>query len=134
MREISIKTTTSANHRRKNLLIVETLKESGFVARAEKKYVYYVSEQTHGNDPNRIQEWMQLHSEPYKKKDRHVSIQKNYDVKTGIGKMIYRVIGSFYVVQNLHVFAVVFMHSIKFDMISGKFPAHLPHLPHLPKL
>ena len=31
--------------------------------------------------------------------------------------MAYRVIGSFYVVQNLRVFAVVFMHSIKFDML-----------------
>jgi hypothetical protein len=57
------------------------------------------------------------------KKDRHVSIKKIFDNKTGTGQMVYRVIGSFYVVQNLHIFAVVFMHSIKFDMLS-KFPVN----------
>ena len=122
MREIFIKTKTADNHKRKNLSITEIINQDGFVARAEKRYAYYVSEQSPFMDVNQLKNWADMQMESYPKKDRHVSIRKIFDQKTGVGQMIYRVIGSFYVVQNLHVFAVVFMHSIKFDMISGSIP------------
>ena len=122
MREISIQTKTSENHKRKNLSIVEVIDQEGFVARAEKKYSYYVSEQNQAQDPNQLKAWVDLQSQSYQKKDRHVSIRKIFDHKTGLGQMVYRVIGSFYVVQNLHIFAVVFMHSIKFDMLANDLP------------
>ena len=120
MREIMIKTTTAGNHKRKNLSIIEVINEGGMVARAEKKYSYYVSEQNPFIDPQELKDWMSSQSQNYQKKDRHVSISKRFDQTTGMGQMIYRVIGSFYVVQDLHIFAVVFMHSIKFDMLSPK--------------
>ena len=122
MREIIIKTTTSGNHKRKNLSIVELIDQDGFVARAEKRFSYYVSEQNLFQDPENIKSWMQSTNQPYQKKDRHVSISKIFDPKTGMGQMVYRVIGSFYVVQDLHIFAVVFMHSIRFDMLSRNLP------------
>ena len=112
-----IKTSTADNHKRKNLSIVELITKDGFVARAEKRYSYYVSEQNLSMDVNDLNQWLASQSAPSERKDRHVSIQKTYDRKSGTGRMIYRVIGSFYVVQNLHIFAVVFMHSIKFDML-----------------
>lgn len=123
MREVLIKSSTSTNHHRKNLSIVEIIDMEGFVAKAEKKYVYYVSEQNEIRDPEQLKYWMNSQSQNFQKKDRHVTIRKIYDQKTGIGQMLYRVIGSFYVVQDLHIFAVVFMHSIKYDMVSGQ---HLP--------
>jgi hypothetical protein len=124
MREICIKTTTSENHKRKNLLITEQIDQEGLVAKAEKKYSYYVSEQGLQADAEQLKNWAELTSQaqPYHKKNRHVCIRKIYDNKTGVGQMVYRVIGCFYVVQNLHVFAVVFMHSIKFDMLTPRLP------------
>ena len=122
MREIFIRTKTSDNHKRKNLSIVEVINQDGFVARAEKKYSYYVSEQNTPNNEDQIKAWADLQQQAYQKKDRHVCIRKMFDPKTGIGQMVYRVIGSFYVVQNLHIFAVVFMHSIKFDMLANHLP------------
>lgn len=122
MREIAIKTTVSQNHKRKNLSIVEVIDQEGLVARAEKKYSYYVSEQTAQSpfhDPESLKAWMDEQAKANPKKDRHIAIRKIFDPKTGIGQMIYRVIGSFYVVQDLHIFAVVFMHSIKFDMLAA---------------
>ena len=89
---------------------------------AEKRFSYYVSEQNLFQDPENIKSWMQSTNQPYQKKDRHVSISKIFDPKTGMGQMVYRVIGSFYVVQDLHIFAVVFMHSIRFDMLSRNLP------------
>ena len=122
MREICIKTSTSENHKRKNLCIVEMIDQDGIIARAEKKFAYYVSEQSPFVDADKMKNWLDVQAQSNLKKDRHVSIRKVVDPKTGIGQMIYRVIGSFYVVQDLHVFAVVFMHSIKFDMTSQGLP------------
>jgi len=119
MREICITQSLTNHNKRKNLKIVETIDQENFVARAEKKYSYFVTEQTQVKD---VEELKLLQDQTYKKKDRHVSIKKMFDPKTGMGQMVYRVIGSFYVVQNLHVFAVVFMHSIKFDMLSRSLP------------
>jgi len=127
MREILIQTSTSDDHKRKKLAIIETIKKDGFAARAEKKYSYYVSEKDAVVNPEQLQAWMDTQAHTFQKKDRHVSIRKTYDKSTGVGQMIYRVIGSFYVVQNLHIFAVVFMHSIKFDMLtSGNLSHHTP--------
>lgn len=120
MREVMIKSSTTENHKRKNLSIVEIIDMEGFVAKAEKKYVYYVSEQNEARDPAELKYWMDSQAKAQTKKDRHVTIRKIYDQKTGIGQMLYRVIGSFYVVQDLRIFAVVFMHSIKYDMVSER--------------
>src|SRR3989338_9693667 len=128
MREICIRQTESVNHHRRNLSIVEMIRENGLVARAEKKFSYYIFEQAPEQDPEQLQSWMQTQQTMNTKKDRHVSIKKIFDNKTGTGQMVYRVIGSFYVVQNLHIFAVVFMHTIKFDMLSK-----LPTKPHPPQ-
>ncbi len=122
MREICIKQTASSNHHRKNLSIVEMIRQDGMVARAEKKFSYYIFEHNSIQDPDELKNWMDTQAMFGQKKDRHVSIRKTFDNKSGTGQMAYRVIGSYYVVQDLHIFAVVFMHSIKFDMLS-KFPA-----------
>lgn len=116
MREIMIKTTTSTNHKRKNLSITEIINQNGMVAKAEKKYCYYVSEQNPSLGISDMQSFADGQANIPRRKERHVSITKVFDKETGVGHLIYRVIGSFYVVQNLHVFAVVFMHTIKFDM------------------
>lgn len=120
MREIMISSKTSDNRKRKNLSIVEIIDQDGMLARAEKRYSYYVSPHDPFPDKSEMQKWLDAQQHGYQKKDRHVSIRKTFDSETGMGQMIYRVIGSFYVVQNLNIFAVVFMHSIKFDMLSER--------------
>ena len=120
MRDIWIKTSESQNHRRRNLSIIEMINQDGMVARAEKKFRYYIYEQNQAHGPEQFETWAEAQSMMNSKKERHVSIKKIFDNKTGTGQMIYRVIGSFYVVQNMHIFTIVFMHSIKFDMISRK--------------
>ena len=119
MREICIKTNVSENHKRKNLSITEMIDQKGFVARAEKKFAYYVSEQNSTLSADKLKFLTEESlKNDFHKKDRHVNIKKILNPKTGVGQMIYRVTGSFYVVQDVHVFVVVFMHSVKFDMLS----------------
>ncbi len=119
MRQMVIQTKTSSNNKRKNLSMVEIIDQDGFIARAEKKYSYYVSECNALPNPTSLQNWMDKQMVFPEKKDRHVSIQKIYDKDHQVAQLIYRVIGSFYVVQNLHIFAVVFLHSIRFHVWKG---------------
>lgn len=118
MRDIFIKNITSPNHRRKTLSITEMIEKDGVLARAEKKFCYFVCEKSVKDEFENYKELIEHPETPYQKKDRHVSIKKIYDNAAGVGQMVYRVIGSFYIMHNFKIFAVVFMHSIKFDMLS----------------
>lgn len=119
MRRMVIEQKVSGNHKRKNLSMVEIIDQDGFVARAEKKYSYYVSECNNMPDPASLKNWTDAQMVFPERKDRHVSIQRVYDKEKHVAQLIYRVVGSFYVVQNLHIFAVVFMHSIRFHVWKG---------------
>ncbi len=62
MREICIKQTESTNHKRRNLSIVELIDQGGMMARAEKKFSYYVFEQNTTQDPAQLNSWMESQS------------------------------------------------------------------------
>ena len=122
MRDICIRTDVSTDHHRKNLSIMETIQKDGVEAVAEKKFRYYVFEKSGLDADDQLKSLLGKEGASYQKKDRHIAIRKIYDAATGKGQMVYRVIGSFYIVQCLRIFAVVFMHTIKFDMNSVQLP------------
>ena len=117
-REICIKQKASDDHRRKKLSIVEYIHKDGTLARAQKNFSYFVAEQDPFENSDQINHWLLTHPHVTDQTDRHISIRKTFDEKSGEGEMAYRVIGSFYVVQNLHLFVVAFLHSIRFDMLT----------------
>jgi hypothetical protein len=119
MREIMIKTTTSEDRKRRKLLMTELINEDGFVARAEKIYSYFVTERKDSPSQESLQEWIESQAQMRQKKPRHVSIRRIFDGATGVGQTIYRTTGSFYVLRNFRIYAVVFVHSIKFDVLSA---------------
>jgi hypothetical protein len=122
-REISIKQMASKDHRRKKLSIVEFIHKDGTLARAQKNFSYFVAEQDPFENQDQMSHWLAQHPHVTDHSDRHISIRKTFDEKSGEGEMAYRVTGSFYVVQNLHLFIVVFLHSIRFDMLTPGQPA-----------
>src|SRR5262245_26038613 len=124
-REINITQKCSKDHRRKKLSIVEFIHKDGTVARAQKNFSYFVAEQDPFENTAQMDFWLKEHPHVTDQSDRHISIRKTFDEKSGEGEMAYRVIGSFYVVQNLHLFVVVFLHSIRFDMLTPGRPATL---------
>ena len=119
MREIKIQTSTSVNKKRRNLLMTELINEGGMIARAEKRYSYFVTEMKIPVSKANLQGWIKSQTEIKQKKPRHVSIQRNFDGETGIGQTTYRTTGSFYVLREFKVYAVVFLHSIKFDILNS---------------
>ncbi len=119
MREIMIKTSTSENKRRRNLCMTEIITEKNLVARAEKKYSYFVSERKDPVTKEHLQTWIDSQAKLRQNKPRHVSIKRIFDKDTGIGQTIYRTTGSFYVLKEFKIFSIVFLHSVKFDILNS---------------
>jgi hypothetical protein len=119
MRDILIKTSTSPSKQRRHLFMSEIINDGGMVARAEKHYVYFVSEWKKPMKKGELQAWMASQSKMRQKKPRHIFIHRVYDRDTGIGQTLYRTTGSFFVVRNFRIYAVVFLHSVKFDILSS---------------
>ena len=119
MREILIKTSTSDNRRRRNLLMTEIINENGLVARAEKRYAYFITEKSDPVTKESLKAWVESQTKLKQKKPRHVSIRRIFDKETGIGQTVYRTTGSFYVLKDFKIYVVVFLRSVKFDILSG---------------
>lgn len=118
MREITIKTSTSDNKKRRNLMMTELIHEGDLVARAEKRYSYFVTEKKEPVTKSNLEEWVESQAKLRQKKPRQVSIRRVFDGETGIGQTLYRTTGSFYVLREYRIFIVVFLHSIKFDILN----------------
>ncbi len=125
MREILLKTDTSKTKRRRSLLMQEIIQENGLIARAEKKYAYFIAEQREMPHGSKISNWMDSSAQCLETKPHHVFIKRVFDKETGIGQTKYRTSGRFYVVRKLKVFAIIFMHSVTFDMLGAKAPPTL---------
>ena len=106
MREI-IMTTATKNRTRRFLNMEETIKEHNIHAKAQKKYVYRVFKVDKFISTNGVKT----------RKPGHIHIERNFDGDVGIGRTTYRTTGSFYVNRGFNTFAVVFLHSIRFDIL-----------------
>ena len=118
LREVQIERRTSANGKRRFLKMTELIEKDGFIARAQKKYSYYITErlgQYLGSSS--LQDWVAKKSKVMDQKPRHISVKRIFDKEHGIGQTTCRTSGSFYVVKQQKIFAVAFLHSVKFDIL-----------------
>ncbi len=116
LREVQIERHTSANGKRRFLKMTELIEKDGFIARAQKKYSYYITERL-GQFTGNLQDWMAEKSKVMNEKPRHISVKRIFNKEHGIGQTTCRTSGSFYVVRQQKVFAVAFLHSVKFDIL-----------------
>lgn len=99
--------------------MTEIINDDGLVAKTEKKYSYYVTQKKDPIDKDDLKTWLETQSEIHKKKNRHVCVKRVFDQNTGLGHTIYRTTGSFYVVREFKIYVVVFLHCVKFDILSA---------------
>jgi hypothetical protein len=126
LREVQIERHTSANGKRRSLKMTELIEKDGFLARAQKKYTYYVTERLGQYlGANSLQDWMAEKSKILTQKPRHISVKRIFNKEHGIGQTTCRTSGSFYVVKQQKIFAVAFLHTVKFDILG---PASGPAL------
>jgi len=119
MREILIETKTSDNRKRRHLCMTEIINDKHMVARSEKRYAYYITERDDPVTKENIESWVDDQAKIKKQKPRHVTIRRTFNKDSGVGQTLYRTTGSFYVVRNFKIYAVVFLHSIKFDVLKS---------------
>ena len=86
MREISIQTKTFDNYKRKNLSIIEVINQEGFLARAEKKYAYYVSEQNEAKDSAQLKAWVDPKPRPTRKRPVTYRSKRRLIIRPDLGK------------------------------------------------
>ena len=87
------------------------------------RYSYFITEKRDPVTKENMQGWIEEQAKLRPKKPRHVSIRRIFDGETGVGQTVYRTTGSFYVLREFRIFVVVFLHSIKFDVLSS--PGHI---------
>lgn len=109
MRDIQIE--SYGGPARKSLRIVELIHDGGVVARAEKKYVYRV--RRYGSLLEHQFSGLAFTDE----KKKRVRIQKVLDPHTGLGRVQYSVVGSFFIKMDLEIFHVVFSNKVQIDLI-----------------
>ena len=117
MRNITIKSTTSENKRRRHLSMTELIKDNGLIARAEKHYSFYIAEKREAIPAEELHTWISSHNKIQEKKARNVCVRRTYDKESGLGRTMYRTTGSFYVIKQYRVYVIVFVHSVKFDIL-----------------
>lgn len=118
LREVQIERHTSANGKRRFLKMTELIEKDGFIARAQKKYSYYITERLGQHlGSNTLQDWMNEKSKIMNQKPRHISVKRIFNKEHGVGQTTCRTSGSFYVVKQQKIFAVAFLHSVKFDIL-----------------
>jgi hypothetical protein len=117
LREVQIERHTSSNGKRRFLKMTELIEKDGFIARAQKKYSYYVTERLGKMIGGSLQDWMAEKSKILNQKPRHISVKRIFDKEHGIGQTTCRTSGSFYVVKQQKIFAIAFLHSVKFDIL-----------------
>ena len=119
MREITIRSMTSHDMKRRNLWMTEVINDNGLVAKAEKKYAYYIAEKKEPMEQNELKNWLDEQSTVHKNKNRHVCIKREFNKETGLGYTNYRTTGSFYIVNDCRIYVVVFLHCVKFHILSA---------------
>ena len=120
LRQILISRSTSLNGKRRRLVMTEIIEKNGILARAQKSYNYFVSKKIGKFLGNKsLKEWSSSKAEILNEKPRHISIQRVMDKDGGTGQTAYRTTGSFYVIKGNRVFAVAFLHSVKFDVLTS---------------
>ncbi|MBP9732882.1 MAG: hypothetical protein KBD07_00750 [Candidatus Omnitrophica bacterium] len=118
LREVQMERHTSSNGKRRLLKMTELIEKDGFIARAQKKYVYFITERLGQYlGANSLQEWMAERSKTLTQKPRHISVKRIFNKEHGIGQTTCRTSGSFYVVKQQKIFAVAFLHTVKFDIL-----------------
>jgi hypothetical protein len=84
----------------------------------QKTCKYFIESSFTSKDALEIREWIQLKKTKGCRKNRHVL--KTYDEKKGETKIICKVLGDFYVVNDQTVFKIVYVNQIKVQISDEK--------------
>ncbi|MDD5450070.1 MAG: hypothetical protein PHO42_05685 [Candidatus Omnitrophica bacterium] len=120
MRDLVFKALTSAESKKRDLCIQETIEKEGVLAKTERRCRYFVMGKTHIEDIKDAQELAELKfaDAPYKKK--HYYILKKHDNDCGEDRILCKIAGMFYVVYGSDLYCIAYVHSFKIEFSESK--------------
>ena len=114
MREMIYRNLNSPDRRQKDLTLAEIREEQGITTQLEKRYTYSVKTIDRSAVPSDVvplqdipNVW-ELSSNPAK--SRQIFVRKHRNAVSGVEEFTYKIVGSFYAVQDHHSYLIVYRH------------------------
>lgn len=113
MREIYVRNLTSEDRLKRDCLVTEFMDQGDYSTRVVRRCTYRVESQTVLPATEDSIRWaMNLDPQP----GRQVFVNKELDPETGEERVVYKVLGHFYVVMDRVVFCVGYRHILSMDI------------------
>ncbi len=119
MREVVFKNLTSAESRKKDILLKEVFERDGVLARTERRSFYFIKDVIHLQSDDELQKWVNSQGNESERSKRHFHIMKEHNDGLGIDKFICKIFGTFYAVIDRDIYAVAFLHSFKISFVKN---------------
>ena len=116
MRDIVVRNLTSADFLKRDCVVTERLEQGPFVTTVVRRCTYRVESQTALASTEDSIKWAH-NLDPLP--PRQVFVTKDMDPDTGGERVVYKVLGHFYVVWGEAVFCVGFRHTLTMDIAGG---------------
>ena len=113
MREVLFKNLTSVNGYKKDTFLKEQFEKDGVLAKAERRYFYFIKSVIKLKDDQEMQGWVKEQENCPPAKKRHFYILKEHNNELGEDKLICKVAGTFYAVVGKKIYTIGFLHSFK---------------------
>lgn len=113
MREVLVRNLTSEDHLKRDCLIKERMTQGEYTTHVTRRCTYRVESQTVLPATQDAIQWAQS-LDPVK--PRQVFVTKTLDPETGGERVVYKVLGHFYVVMERSIFCVGYRHILSMDI------------------
>ena len=114
MREILVRNLTSSDWLKRDCVVTELVQQGDFATRIIRRCTYRVESQTPLASTDDSMEWAQRTLDPLP--PRQVFVTKDLDPETGDERVVYKVLGHFYVVWGRDVVCVGYRHILAMDV------------------
>jgi len=113
MREILVRNLTSSDWLKRDCIVTELMQQGDYTTRVIRRCTYHVESQTTLPATTDSIRWAQnVDPQP----PRQVFVTKDLDPDTGGERVVYKVLGHFYVVWSRTVFCVGYRHILSMDI------------------
>ena len=117
MREILYKNLINDDKLKQDLCIREVIMRDDFMAKIERRCVYFVRERVYIDDPSNLDKLKGLKDSKDAWKRKHFHILRNHDSESCEDRLLCKVAGTLYAIVGHYVFCIAFVHSFKIDLI-----------------
>ena len=122
MREILVRNLTSSDFLKRDCVVTEVMEQGDFTTRVVRRCTYNVESETTLPATLDCAQWAK-NLDPHP--PRQVFVTKDLNPDTGAERVIYKVLGHFYVIWGHSVFCIGYRHILSMNIEGGEPPENL---------